>query len=172
MENKIDALRKFFKISVAAFDMYHTVRTALGSNVGKTYMHELHLQAKKEIEKAEPDLSKIGDLLAIMERWTEENEEQPKPDSCDIGGIVHESGSEIIIDKESTVMNHKVPCCGNCHLPLDNIEYIKRVQIADAKYNEVAICDHRRENYKDCSHWQKQDQGCDGCIKAYSQIEC
>jgi len=34
------------------------------------------------------------------------------------------------------VSNNEVACCGNCHLPLDNIEYIHKVQIADKKYNQ------------------------------------
>jgi len=33
------------------------------------------------------------------------------------------------------VGNSEVACCGNCHLPLDNIEMVKKVQIADKKYN-------------------------------------
>jgi len=33
------------------------------------------------------------------------------------------------------VSNNEVACCGNCHLPLDNIEVLPKVQIADKKYN-------------------------------------
>ena len=33
------------------------------------------------------------------------------------------------------VSNNEVACCGNCHLPLDNIEMVKKVQIADKKHN-------------------------------------
>ena len=36
----------------------------------------------------------------------------------------------------------------------------------------IAVCDTLRENFRDCAHWQKQEQGCDGCIKAFSQTEC
>ena len=33
------------------------------------------------------------------------------------------------------VSNNEVACCGNCHLPLDNIEMVNKIQIADKKYN-------------------------------------
>lgn len=33
------------------------------------------------------------------------------------------------------VSNNEVACCGNCHLPLDKIEVVPKVQIADKKYN-------------------------------------
>jgi len=34
-----------------------------------------------------------------------------------------------------SVSDNEVACCGNCHLPLDNIEYIPKVRIANKKYN-------------------------------------
>ncbi len=34
------------------------------------------------------------------------------------------------------VSNNEVACCGNCHLPLENIETIKKTQLADKKYNQ------------------------------------
>ena len=42
------------------------------------------------------------------------------------------------VKKELTipvVSNNEVACCGNCHLPLDNIEMVNKIQIADKKYN-------------------------------------
>ena len=35
----------------------------------------------------------------------------------------------------ANVSNNEVACCGNCHLPLDNIEYVPKAQIADKKHN-------------------------------------
>ena len=35
----------------------------------------------------------------------------------------------------ANVGGNEVACCGNCHLPLDNIEYIPKVRIANKKYN-------------------------------------
>ncbi len=72
-ESKIDSLRKFFAISVAAFEMQHTISIAFGFNGNKSYMHNLHLTAKEEIGKESPDLSKIDMLLAAMEYCAEEN---------------------------------------------------------------------------------------------------
>lgn len=71
MDSKIDALRKFFTISVAAFEMQHTISTSFGFKGHKSYMHILHLNAKEEIEKQEPDLSKIDTLLAMMEDYAD-----------------------------------------------------------------------------------------------------
>jgi len=74
--NKIDALRKFFTISVAAFEMQHTISTVFGFKGHKSYMHMLYLNAKEEIEKEEPDLNKIDTLLAMMEDFADENSKE------------------------------------------------------------------------------------------------
>jgi hypothetical protein len=88
MDKKIDALRKFFTISVAAFEMQHTISTAFGFKGHKSYMHMLHLNAKEEIEKEEPDLNKIDTLLAMMEDCAEANsKERPKPNNFEKGGV-------------------------------------------------------------------------------------
>lgn len=88
MDNRIDALRKFFTISVAAFEIQHTISTALGYKGHKSYMHMLHLNAKEEIEKEEPDLNKIDTLLAMMEDCAEANsKERPTPDTFEKGGV-------------------------------------------------------------------------------------
>lgn len=73
MENIIETLRKFFTISVAAFEMQHTISTAFGYKWHKSYMHMLHLIAKEEIAKEEPDLNKIDTLLAMIEDCAEAN---------------------------------------------------------------------------------------------------
>ncbi len=49
-------------------------------------MHMLHLNAKEEIEKDEPDLNKIDTLLAMMEDCAKANsKERPTPDKFDKG---------------------------------------------------------------------------------------
>lgn len=84
MDKKIDALRKFFTITVAAFEMQHTISLAFGYKGHKSYMHLLHINAKEEIEKENPDLNKIDTLLAMMESACENN---PKPENFEKGGI-------------------------------------------------------------------------------------
>lgn len=64
---KIKALKQFFDISVAAFEMQHSICKAFGYLGGKSYMHLLHLSAQEEINKEVPNLEKIYNFLAIME---------------------------------------------------------------------------------------------------------
>jgi hypothetical protein len=88
MDKKIDTLRKFFTISVAAFEMQHTISIAFGFKGHKSYMHMLHLNAKEEIEKEEPDLNKIDTLFAMMEYCADANsKERPTPDKFEKGGV-------------------------------------------------------------------------------------
>lgn len=88
MDKKIDALRKFFTISVAAFEMQHTISTSFWFKGHKSYMHMLHLNAKKEIEKEQPDLNKIDTLLAMMEDCAEANsKERSNPTKFEKGGL-------------------------------------------------------------------------------------
>jgi hypothetical protein len=43
----------------------------------------------------------------------------------------------------------------------------------DILSQEVDDCTRQqRENYQNCADWQRQDKGCDGCIKTYSMTEC
>lgn len=37
--------------------------------------------------------------------------------------------------------------------------------------SEEVVCNNLI-SYYDCRHWQKQEFGCDGCTKMYSQTEC
>lgn len=73
IQKKIDVLRKFFTISVAAFEMQYTISVAFGYNGHKSYMHHLHLMAKDEIDKEFPNLNKIEILLKTMERCANNN---------------------------------------------------------------------------------------------------
>jgi len=64
---KIKALRQFFAISVAAFEMQHSMSKAFGYLGTKSYMHLLHLIAQEEINKENPSLEKMDIFLAMME---------------------------------------------------------------------------------------------------------
>ena len=68
MEN-IETLKMFFAISNAAFEFQHAISKAL---TGKDYpisgMHELHILAKMELDKKDPDLDLIDSLLKVMEK--------------------------------------------------------------------------------------------------------
>lgn len=37
--------------------------------------------------------------------------------------------------KVKNISNDKIACCGNCHLPLEEIVYVSKTKIADKKYN-------------------------------------
>jgi hypothetical protein len=84
MEKTIDTLRKFFTISVAAFEMQHTVRIAFGYKGHKSYMHNLHLLAKEELEKDNPDMNTIDKYLAIMEGSAGTETETTKRAFCQV----------------------------------------------------------------------------------------
>ena len=84
MDKIIDTLRKFFAISVAAFEMQHTISLAFGYKGNKSYMHLLHLSAKEEIDKENPDLTIIDKYLAMMEYACDNI---PKPDNFDKGCV-------------------------------------------------------------------------------------
>ena len=47
--------------------------------------------------------------------------------------------------------NEEVACCGNCHLPLDNIEWVPRVRMADSD-----ICDY--SPYKNINNKEDYDK--------------
>jgi len=69
-EKNIDTLRKFFAVTVAAFEMQYAISVAFGYKGTKSYMHLLHINAKEEIEKEHPDLTVIDKYLAMMEMRT------------------------------------------------------------------------------------------------------
>jgi len=50
-QKKISVLKRFFDISVAAFEMQHSISKAFGYLCTKSYMHLLHLNAQEEINK-------------------------------------------------------------------------------------------------------------------------
>lgn len=78
MNKKISQLRTFFRVSNAAFDFTNAIQSAFNGSVTPTKMQQLHKLALEEIEKENPDLSKIHNLLAEMEGLAELNS-QHKP---------------------------------------------------------------------------------------------
>jgi hypothetical protein len=85
MDKKVLHLRTFFRTTTAVFDFANTVQTAIGGIVTPNKMHVLHRIALEEIEKENPDLFKIDNLLAEMEKLAESYNE-PKP-NFQKGGI-------------------------------------------------------------------------------------
>jgi hypothetical protein len=77
MDKKISKLLTFFRVSNAAFDFTNAIQSAFNGIITPNKMQQLHKLALEEIEKDNPDLSKIDNLLAEMERLAEVNS-QPK----------------------------------------------------------------------------------------------
>jgi hypothetical protein len=73
MDKKISHLRTFFRVSNAAFDFTNAIQSAVNGIVTPNKMQQLHKLALEEIEKENPDLSKIDNLLAEMESLAELN---------------------------------------------------------------------------------------------------
>jgi hypothetical protein len=78
MKEKIKLLKLFFTISVAAFELQYTISVATGYKGHKSHLHNLHLMAKEEIEKENPDLDKIDFLLGLMEIEAKNNSKNKK----------------------------------------------------------------------------------------------
>ena len=72
-KKSINNLRKFFKISTAAFEFQERIVSILGMFNSRSHMHLLHIAALKELNKDNPDLGLIDALLAEMERITKKN---------------------------------------------------------------------------------------------------
>ena len=78
-ENELKSqLKTFFKISNAAFESKNSIQSAFNVNITPNKMQQLHRLAFEEIEKENPDLLIIDNLLAEMENLAELNS-QPKP---------------------------------------------------------------------------------------------
>lgn len=74
-DKRIKTLRTFFRVSNAAFTCVNTVSAAVS---GKTYKHEhpmatLHRLALTEIEKENPSMGYMDNLLEQMELEAERN---------------------------------------------------------------------------------------------------
>lgn len=70
LEKKIATLKQYFTITVAAFEIQHTIKMAFGFKCRKSYIHLLHIKAKEEIEKENPDLNVVYKYLKIIENET------------------------------------------------------------------------------------------------------
>jgi len=72
--NKVNTLRKFFNVSTAAFEFARVVSDNFAQKQSAiTIMNALHISAKHELDKDNPDLQVIDSLLRRMEELAEEN---------------------------------------------------------------------------------------------------
>lgn len=78
-EQKITHLRTFFGVSTAAFTFHHSIQEAIGHVPVRTKMEELHLLAKEELSKEEPDLKHMDSLLEQMEMLADQNAKDKLP---------------------------------------------------------------------------------------------
>lgn len=78
----IETLRKFFRISNAAFDFAELIAKELCSKYTPSVIEKLHRKALIEIEKQDPDMTIIDALLAEMEEAA-----TPKPHEFERGGV-------------------------------------------------------------------------------------
>jgi DeoR/GlpR family transcriptional regulator of sugar metabolism len=76
MDINIKKLKTFFTISNAAFEFTDTVQLTIGGHIHPNKMRLLHKMALEELEKFNPDLSIIDELLAEMESLAEFNSQQ------------------------------------------------------------------------------------------------
>ena len=77
MDNKIKTLQTFFRISNAVFEFQNSIQLVIGGHITPNKMQQLHKIALVEIEKENPDLSLIDNLLAEMEITAEANKTNP-----------------------------------------------------------------------------------------------
>ena len=78
MDKKIETLRTFFRVSNALFESRNSFQLAISGYTSLSKMHQLHKIALNEIEKENPDLSLIDNLLAEMEITAEQNKNTVK----------------------------------------------------------------------------------------------
>lgn len=74
IDKNIDSLKKFFSVSVAAFDFMHSIQSAFRNRMlTQNPMETLHRVAHNELQKKEPDMKFIDHLLSLMEQQAEIN---------------------------------------------------------------------------------------------------
>lgn len=84
---RIDVLKKFFTVSVAAFDFSAVVRSVSGEAVIEpSKMERLHRQMLSELQKENPNEEMVFSLLEKMEKLAKANIATPKRFAD--GGIV------------------------------------------------------------------------------------
>lgn len=77
MDNQqIQTLKRFFKISNAAFEFKNTMLAALGHVPHPTAMEQLHRMALQELERDEPNTAFLDGLLFQMEQLAEQNKRE------------------------------------------------------------------------------------------------
>lgn len=88
---KINQLRIFFNFSVACFDFQRAVSNIFKTPNKLSEMYELHLKAKSELDKENPDLQVVESLLIDMENLAEKNSKK----QYDVGGIVSKNQNDL-----------------------------------------------------------------------------
>lgn len=73
MNKKISQLRTFFRVSNATFDFVNAIQSSVNGIIAPNKMQQLHKLALMEIEKENPDFSKIDNLLSEMQSLAELN---------------------------------------------------------------------------------------------------
>lgn len=73
MENTIKTLRTVFRASNALFEFQNSIQLAFSGYTTPSKMYQLHKMALNEIEKENPDLTLIDNLLAEMEMTAAKN---------------------------------------------------------------------------------------------------
>jgi hypothetical protein len=73
MNKKISQLRTFFRVSNATFDFANAIQSSVNGIIAPNKMQQLHKLALMEIEKENPDFSKIDNLLSEMQSLAELN---------------------------------------------------------------------------------------------------
>jgi hypothetical protein len=67
MENGIEVLRKFFRLSNATFAFHNDIQLIFNGKIVKSRMQHLHQVALEEIEKDNPDMKLMDAILEEME---------------------------------------------------------------------------------------------------------
>ena len=73
MDNKIQQLRTFFRVTNAVFDFKNSIQSIFNPSVTHNNMQILHRIALVEIEKENPNMELIDKLLQEMENLAEIN---------------------------------------------------------------------------------------------------
>ena len=76
-KDRIEILRKFFRISNTGINCATSIQAALTGRVIDTPIYHLHRMALTEVEKDNPNLEIIDYLLMQMELLAEENTQKP-----------------------------------------------------------------------------------------------
>tara|TARA_R110002049_G_scaffold191355_1_gene360294 strand:- start:727 stop:1023 length:297 start_codon:yes stop_codon:yes gene_type:complete len=87
-EQNIKTLRIFFNVTVAAFEMQHSVLLAIGQPSVKSEVFLLNLRAQEEINKENPDLEKVDKIIETLVSITETTNKIPK-NAFPSGAIQH-----------------------------------------------------------------------------------